>query len=570
MIWYYMNTGAISNLLDVFDPIRLIGPIFDKELRVSSRRRRNYLLRFTYVVVLSVFVLSAWYSYTGGGSPAGLVYRMSRLSVTARRTISTIVWFQFVTAQLVAIIMLGSSISDEIRSGTLGVLMTTPINSFQIVTGKLLSKLLQVMLLLAISLPFLAIVRVFGGVPWDYVASSVCITLTATLLAGALSLLLSITYRYGYTVILVTVGIYLLLFGAITGLNMLAAKGLFILDGQATQSLLALTNPFVALAAVNAKFLQSGAPSFSWPLHCLLMLAATTVLIAVGVWRIRRAATDSTFGTTTKVRSVSFLEPILARIFYRAGSRSSPTAMVTGSPIVWKEMRKGFVGRSKGEAAVFVLLTVAFLVAVVLLLLSGGMRTPFLPSYFMSAFCLIALVRMAIFSAGGITAEKEARTWPVLLTTPLDDKDIVRGKAIAAFRRNVPLLLMYFILFCIFYLRMAQISGVGASSILFIAFSLVPLASSILFVIGSGLYFGTRFRTTTGAVAATIGLHLVVTYLFCGWFNPLNRFFLVRLLSRGGGQWLYFGMTILRCLTIAGIGLSLARSARRRLRRDIF
>ena len=566
-----MNAGAISNLSDVFDPIRLIGPIFDKELRVSSRRRRNYLLRFTYVVVLGVFVLSAWYSYTGGGNPAGLVYRMSRLSVTARRTISTIVWFQFVTAQLVAIIMLGSSISDEIRSGTLSVLMTTPINSFQIVTGKLLSKLLQVMLLLAISLPFLAIVRVFGGVPWDYVTSSVCITLTATLLAGALSLLLSITYRYGYTVILVTVGIYLLLFGAISGLlNMLAVKDMFILDGQATQSLLALTNPFVALAAVNAKFLQSGAPNFSWHLHCLLMLAATIVLIAIGVCRIRRAATVSTFDTTTKVRSVSFLEPILARIFYRAGSRRSPTAMVTGSPIVWKEMHKGFVGRSKGEAAVFVLLTVAFLIAVVLLLLSGGMRTPFLPSYFMSAFCLIALVRMAIFSAGGITAEKEARTWPVLLTTPLDDKDIVRGKAIAAFRRNVPLLLMYFILFCVYYLRIAQSAGTGASSVFFIAFSLVPLASSILFVIGSGLYFGTRFRTTTGAVAATIGLHLVVTYLFCGWFNPLNRFFLMRLLSRGGGQWLYFGMIILRCLTIAGIGLSLARSARRRLRRDIF
>ncbi|UCE46699.1 MAG: hypothetical protein JSW47_13905, partial [Phycisphaerales bacterium] len=104
-----MTAGAISNLSGLFDPIRLVGPIFDKELRVSSRRRRNYLLRFAYVVVLSVFVLSTWYSYTGGNSTAGLVYRMSRLSVVARRAISAIVWFQFVTAQLVAIVMLGSS-----------------------------------------------------------------------------------------------------------------------------------------------------------------------------------------------------------------------------------------------------------------------------------------------------------------------------------------------------------------------------------------------------------------------------------------------------------------------------
>ncbi|UCF14617.1 MAG: ABC transporter permease subunit, partial [Phycisphaerales bacterium] len=455
-----MTAGAISNLSGLFDPIRLVGPIFDKELRVSSRRRRNYFLRFAYIVVLSVFVLSAWYSYTGGNSTAGLVYRMSRLSVVARRAISAIVWFQFVTAQLVAIIMLGSSISDEIRSGTLSVLMTTPINSFQIITGKLLSKLLQVILLLAISLPFLAIARVFGGVPWDYVASSVCITLTATLLAGALSLLLSMTYRHGYTVILVTVAVYLLLFGAMSGLlNMLAIKDMFILEGQATQSLLALTNPFVALGAVNAKFLQSGAPNFSWPLHCLLMLAVTAVLIAVAVWRIRRAAPVSPFGTTTKSRSVSFLEPVLARIFHRAGSRHSSITTITGSPIIWKEMRKGFVGRSKGEAAVFILLSGAFFIAVILLLLSGGVRTTFLPHYFMSAFCLIALVRMAVFSAGSITAEKEARTWPVLLATPLDDEDIVRGKAVAAFRRNVPLLLMYFILFCIFYFRFAGVKS---------------------------------------------------------------------------------------------------------------
>ena len=34
----------------------LTGPIFDKELRVSSRRRRNYVLRFVYVAASP----SAW------------------------------------------------------------------------------------------------------------------------------------------------------------------------------------------------------------------------------------------------------------------------------------------------------------------------------------------------------------------------------------------------------------------------------------------------------------------------------------------------------------------------------
>ncbi|MGB2865074.1 MAG: ABC transporter permease subunit [Sedimentisphaerales bacterium] len=564
-----MTTSASYNsVCNILSLLWLTGPIFDKELRVSSRRRRNYFLRFAYVLLLSIFILSIWYSTLGIRSSGSAVYQISRLSSAGRQIITTIVWFQFIAAQLIAIVMLSSSVSDEIHTGTLSVLMTTPISSFQIVTGKLMSKLLQLVLLLAISLPLLAIIRVFGGVPWDYVASSVCITLTATLLAGALSLLMSITYRHAYTVILVTVTVYMVFFGALPGLfNMLAVKGMFIFDRQVTQSLLALTNPFVAFAASNAVFIRSGVPSFfSWPLHCLLMLAVTAVLIALAVWRVRKASLAGTFSSTTKLWLAGVLERMLTRIFYKAGSQSPGSSIipVTGPPIIWKEMRKGFIGRSKGEAAMFVLLIGAFLIAVVLLLLSSE-RNFFISGYFISAFYLVALFRMAVFSAGGITIEKEARTWPVLLATPLEDKDIVRGQAIAAFRRNVPLLLMYFILFSITYFKMA-----GITSIPTIALNmLLSLASSVLFVIGSGLYFGTRFRTTTTAVAATIGLHLAITFLFCGAFNPLNSFFYTAVFRRGG-QWLYFGVTIVRSLTIGGAGLSFARCARRRLRRDIF
>jgi len=563
-----MTTALTSTFPDLFDPVRLFGPIFDKELRTSSRRRRNYLLRFCYILSLSIFILFAWYSIIGIRSSGSNVYLASRLSQAGRQIIATIVWFQFIAAQLIAIVMLSSSVSDEIYRGTLAVLMTTPISSFQIVTGKLLSKLLQLMLLLAISLPLLAIIRIFGGVTWDYVASSVCITLSATFLAGALSLLLSITYRHAYTVILVTVTVYMVFFGALPGLfNMLAVKGMFIFDRQLTQSLLALTNPFVAFAAANAKFIQSGVPSFfSWPLHCLLMLALSAVLIAVSVWQVRKAAPAKTFGSSAKPWFAGALERTLTRIFYKAGSQSPDSSIipVKDPPIIWREMRKGFVGSSRGEAAIVVLLIGAFLIAAVLLMFSSR-RVSFLPWYFMYAFYLVAMVRMAVFSAGSITAEKEARTWPVLLATPLEDRDIVRGKAIAAFRRNVPLLLLYIVLFSISYIKMAGISAV----LTIILYTLLPTATSILFVIGSGLYFGTRFRATTGAVAATIGLYFTITFLFCGTFNPLNRFFFTAVISRGV-PWLYFIVIIIRSLVIGGAGLAFARCARRRLRRDIF
>ena len=185
-------TSGISEwILPFLSLSALTGPIFGKELRISSRRGRNYVLRCAYVALLTVFVVVVWLDQARRVSASGL-YSASRMAEAGKRIVIIIVWFQFCATQLLAIIMLSTSINDEVYSRTLGVLMTTPITSYQIVNGKLLSKLLQLVLLLAISLPLLAIVRIFGGVPWDYVISSLCITLTAATLVGSVSLFFSI------------------------------------------------------------------------------------------------------------------------------------------------------------------------------------------------------------------------------------------------------------------------------------------------------------------------------------------------------------------------------------------
>ncbi|MHC4727637.1 MAG: hypothetical protein ACYS17_10470, partial [Planctomycetota bacterium] len=81
----------------------LVGPIFDKELRVSSRRKRNYFLRSGYIILLGVFVLSTWYSTVIFRSSGSAVYQISRLSQAGRRIITAIIWFQFIVTQLLAV-----------------------------------------------------------------------------------------------------------------------------------------------------------------------------------------------------------------------------------------------------------------------------------------------------------------------------------------------------------------------------------------------------------------------------------------------------------------------------------
>ena len=143
--------------------------------RIQPEKKKLFL-RFAYVLLLTAFIAFAWIFTARIGGSTSLVYQISRMPETGKYVTTTIIWFQFIIIQLIAIVMLSTAISDEIYNRTLGLLMTTPISSLQIVIGKLFSKLLQLVLLLAISLPLLAIIRVMGGVPWDYVVSSLCIT----------------------------------------------------------------------------------------------------------------------------------------------------------------------------------------------------------------------------------------------------------------------------------------------------------------------------------------------------------------------------------------------------------
>jgi len=562
-------TLSFNIFTELFNPFRLFGPIFDKELRVSSRRKRYYFLRSGYIVLLSFFILIVWYSTVGIRSSGNNLYQVSRFSQLGRSIIVYFIWFQFIIAQLTAIVTLSSSVSDEIHSGTLNVLMTTPVNSFQIVIGKLLSKLLQLVLLLAICVPFLTIIRIFGGVPWNYIVSSVCITVTAVFFAGALSLFLSIYYRHAHSVVLVVIIGYLLFFGALPGLIVwFSARG--VLNLQVTHSVIALVNPFWALAALTQKLSTPSFKIFSWPMHCLITSIATVFLLAISVWKVRHAALSQAF----QGKSVRKIQPKNnnGTNTQRPQIVTGPVRRVTGSPVFWKEMYKGFFGHSKTDTAIIILLFVLAILAGILFLSSSrNNRLMVFPYYLLGGVYLIAMIRLAIFTAGSIAGEKEARTWPILLMTPLEKKEIILGKVLAAIWRNIPFLVIYIALLGVFYtcINVQRFSLSQISISLLIATA--SIVGSMLFIIGNGLYFSVRFRSAAAAIAATIGSYLILRYLFCGIFNPF-RFVLMRTIMRSRTSYfvLRFAVSIVPTLILSGIGIIFIWRAVCRLRRNVF
>jgi ABC-type transport system involved in multi-copper enzyme maturation permease subunit len=165
------------------------SPILDKEMRVTSRRGWLYGLRLAYVVLLGIFTAIVW-----GATTSGLTINIAaaRAADAGKHIINSILWFQFLVAQGITIVLLSGSVSGEIRRRTLPLLLTTPLSFFQIVWEKVVGGLSYVMILLLCCLPLLSIVRVFGGVPWGFVLTGLAVTVTACLLAGTVATYFSI------------------------------------------------------------------------------------------------------------------------------------------------------------------------------------------------------------------------------------------------------------------------------------------------------------------------------------------------------------------------------------------
>ena len=510
-----LMTTALSDFFGRFLNLSwLTGPIFDKELRVSSRRRRNYVLRFAYLAFLTAFLALVWIEMMGQKGSA--LYKMSRMAEAGKAIVAYTVWFQFCVTQIIAAIMLSTSISDEIYHRTLGLLMTTPINSFQIVMGKLFSKLLQLILLLAISLPLLAIVRVLGGVPWSYVISSLCITLTTIIFVGSLSLFFSIFTRKAYVVIILTCLTVATLFALLPFMGLMFWHTLElrpIISEKTLYEIFLLPNPycnmfFNTMLMVTPRF-PGGMPSFAWPLHCGIILAASAVLLSVCVIKVRKVAlrqATGQLGSSSRKRR-SGKKP--SRVLPDEQDLAVEPRRILGPPVLWRELRSPLLGRRR-----FITLITTVSICLILLLITyllcaaeDILDDNDTHQTYAVIFLGLGILSTVVLASTCITSEKESRSWPLLLATTLDDRDILFGKFVGTVRRCSPtwlLLLGHTFIF--------SLTGILHPAAIFQIGILVTWV--VVFLAGSGLYFSSCYKRTTTAVMMNFALAAMIWGIF--------------------------------------------------------
>lgn len=541
---------------------RIVGPILDKELRVTSRRKRYYFLRTAYMMLLTLMLAQLWFFTMFGSVSGSTLYQASRMSEVALTTTVTIIWFEFIVLQLLSVVMLSSAISDEIRKNTLDSLLSSPVTCLQIVLGKLFARLWQLMLLAGISMPILSILRSMGGVPWNFLIAGTCIILTAAMTAGLISLWYSISRRPACQVIYLALLTCLLLYVA-SPLLLAGLKNMSVQIPHSVEAVLVLLNPFVAFMAVSHSLLgaQSSASAvYPWPVHCLSMLGFCIGLMGLCIRKVRTVTTRHQIGFTQR-----WLQP-LHRLRIPAAAETAVPLMTFPegmNPVMRKELsRAGLWGFGHQWTNIAMALTICCLYGGAAY--CGWLREDEFHVAVVELLIVWAMLQVMSLSARSIVVEKEGRTWITLLTTPLNARQILMGKVWAVIRRTMPVWLWIGLHLIIF-------TAAGVLSPLSLLTVPLELAGSVYFLLGLGMYFSACLKSSTAAVTATFALPIGLS-MVCPCVAYLNPLIIVPAVMQAEfnevvmmmGLFWFVHLIVMTC-----IGMAFLASAEKRIRNQI-
>jgi hypothetical protein len=159
-------------------------PIVERELRAASRRRGTYSMRL--LVALAALAVSVFLYAVNPGAPQQVVatYMFRGLSVLA------LVYCFYAGRRFTA-----DCLSEEKREGTLGLLFLTDLKGYDVVFGKLAATSLNGFYGLLAIFPVLALPLLFGGVSNGELWRMVAVLVTAFLFSLAVGMFASVLSR---------------------------------------------------------------------------------------------------------------------------------------------------------------------------------------------------------------------------------------------------------------------------------------------------------------------------------------------------------------------------------------
>jgi ABC-type transport system involved in multi-copper enzyme maturation permease subunit len=393
-------------------------PLLAKELTETAARRRTYVLRVVYGLLLFGFFALNLPSHLLRGN-----YDVLSIMGTGRDMLEVIFGIQFFGIALFLPAMMYGRITEEKERDSLVLLFLTDLGPWSIVLQKFLGGLVPMLTFLLLALPLGAISYAFGGVTTEFLALGLWSLLLGCLQVGALALMCSAFCRSPVSALVST---YLLAAAFYLGPVLLSALSQLVWGSQWR-----LSDRESSIHIPPALLFDS--PS-DGPVEMLvrsipILLSIAVFLTLARVFLVRRAFVPA---SSFFLRFFRRIDGVMQRANRLTGHRMllrEKSSLPEDEPIAWREMTHKALGK------VHYLVRILVVIELPILVLCGFASTDDYrgQSELLSATAAIvgtlAVLALSVQAANTIVSERVQQTLEVLLTTPLTAREIVAQKA---------------------------------------------------------------------------------------------------------------------------------------------
>lgn len=531
-----MANDVVSNLGRWFWYLVPANPILIRVVHGGSRRLRDLLYRFGYLLVL--FLVFLFLFLLKADQFEGSLSEVAKISTQIFRGVS---YWQLLLMCFLAPVFTAGAITQEKDAETYNILLTTPLSNAQIIFGSLLSRLYFVIVLLISGLPIFFVTMIYGGVTLSQIVLSFTVAASTAVLTGSLAIMVSMmragTRRSIFSFYFL-IGLYLTSVYFLGQLRYLEVpEAVPPPGGNQAMSWLAPFHPFLALqVGLN----ELPAPDYSavahygWPTKYLLAyphvsygvmtLIAALLMIIFSMCFVRRGAKEGEITWSTR-----FVERF-SRKARETDTRRRKPRRVWSNPVAWREAntRASAGGSSMMRWATIAggviasLILLMYLVKAPPVLNEDGSSVPFGPLHARKFLMWLVLVEFIIIllvatnaSATSMTKERESNSMDIMLSTPLTSKYIVWGKLRGLMSFTIPMLVVPIISLLVFVIYDVVMIGRSTQAVLnfeavFELAVLMVVFTALACVIG--LQISLKSKKTVRAVLVSV----TMMSLICG------------------------------------------------------
>lgn len=498
------------------------NPICVRVVKGGSLRMRQLVIRGGFLGALILLMLMLLLvNFTASTTS------LRSLATTGAMIFAFVSIIQVMLVCLLTPVFMSGAIAHESNPRTWEILLSTPLNSLQIVLGNLFGRLFFILALLVSSLPLFMVLQFFGGVPDGSILGSFLIASSSALLVASIAVTLSVTRAGGRrAVFLFSAGVVLYLFGTYA-LDMVMRTPIPGGDGAKWTTVMTPLNPFLALEVLLASnsYVPRSSEEFGWltklwlarPIDtfCWLCLLSSVGLIAFSTTCVRL------FSRNGQMDSV--LRTVIGRT--RQTSLERDPRPVGENAVAWRESHRD-AGNLAGMIGRWSFVAVGLAATITMLWLHNGgqfdlgtLRTGI--GFLVFAEVCIVILTAVNLSATAVSREREDGTLDIILTTPIQPGPYLAGKHMGLVRYLLPMMLAPIgsLLLTMLYVLMdglgstidqafTTVSGDSAEApfILWqgvVAFTMMFIPF-IAFCVMIGLMWSIRSRGTIGSVVAAV------------------------------------------------------------------